>query len=298
MFGYIRPQTAEMKVKEHELYKAVYCGLCRSLGKCTGCVSKLTLSYDFVFLALVRMTLSGESGKIERRRCAVHPMKKRAMLEGADELDTAARLSALLTYHKLYDDIVDSKGLKKFGARMLVPAASGMKKKAELDVADGFIAEKLAELSELERNGCDSVDRAAEPFGELMSYVCAFGYEKNSVEERIASEIGRHIGRFVYITDAVADLRDDMKTGSYNPFVHMYDDPVSQLDAEGLKIALTHELMGVSAAVELMDFSVVREYGEIIKNIIYLGLPEVIDKTLSEYTCKNGTDVGEKEDPK
>ena len=63
MFGYIRPVTAELKVKEYELYRAVYCGLCRSLGKCTGCASKLTLNYDFVFLHHIFLSV-----KVDRSR--------------------------------------------------------------------------------------------------------------------------------------------------------------------------------------------------------------------------------------
>jgi len=296
LFGYIRPQAAELKVKEHELYRAVYCGLCRSLGKCTGCLSKLTLSYDFVFLALVRMVLSGESGTIKRRRCVAHPAKKRAMLEGAAELDTCAMLSALLTYHKLYDDINDSKGLKKIGAKLLVPAASVMKKRASLSDAEEYIKAKLSELSLLEESHCDSIDRASEPFGELMAYVCAYGYSENSPEARIAAEIGRHIGRFIYIIDAIADLADDIKSGSYNPFKYMHKDPQRELDREGLRFALTSELMGVEAACELMDFSLVREYGAIIKNIIYLGLPEVIDKTLADRNEDRQNNTAQEDD--
>jgi hypothetical protein len=31
MFGYVRPYRDELKVKDYELYRAVYCGLCHSL---------------------------------------------------------------------------------------------------------------------------------------------------------------------------------------------------------------------------------------------------------------------------
>ena len=289
MFGYIKPVRAELRVKEYELYRAVYCGLCRRLGKCTGCVSRMTLSYDFVFLALFRMSLSGESGRIVRKRCAAHPTKKRAVLTEAKELDTCARLSALLSYYKVKDNIADTSGIKKLGSRFLVPAASGMKRRAGLEAeAEAFIAGKLKELSELEASGCASIDRAAQPFGELMARVCAYGYEKGSAKERIASEMGLHIGRFVYIIDALDDLAEDIKSGSYNPFIRMYTDPVRELDREAVRTSLIMELTGVECAVELTDFSAVPEYGEIIRNIIYLGLPGVIDRTLKEIGSPAG----------
>ena len=57
MFGYIKIAKPELKVKEYEMYKAVYCSLCRELGKSYGFLSRLTLSYDFTFLALLNMSL-------------------------------------------------------------------------------------------------------------------------------------------------------------------------------------------------------------------------------------------------
>lgn len=287
MFGYIKPQIPELKVKEYELYRAVYCGLCAALGRNTTCVSRLSLSYDFVFLATVRMALAKEAGRIEKKRCLAHPTKKRAVLYGAEQLDLTARLSALLTYYKLLDDIADSKGLKRLASRLLLPAAKRMKKRAGFDAeTEGIVSEQLSRLSLLEREQCDSVDRAAEPFGELMTFICSFGFEKGSREQRIAQEIGRHIGRFIYIVDALDDLGDDISSGSYNPFIHMYGDPAKELDAERIRTALTMELMGIETAVELMDFETVPEYGAIIRNIIYFGLPNVTEKVLTKNSAK------------
>lgn len=289
MFGYVRPVSAELKVKEYELYRAVYCGLCEALGQNATHISRLSLNYDFVFLAIVRMALAKQTGKIERHRCLAHPTKKRAVLVGASELDYCAKLSAVLTYHKLRDDIEDSRGAKRLAARLLLPAAFMMRRRAGFDhEAEGFIRNKLAELSKLEADGCASLDAAAQPFGELMAYVCSCGFEKGSASERIANEIGRHIGRYIYIIDAVDDLGDDIKSGAYNPFRMMYTDALSGLkeNSEQLKRALTMELIGIEAAVELVDFEAVPEYGEIIKNIIYLGLPEFANKVFEKYNTE------------
>ena len=65
MFGYVRPYTPELLVKDNELYRATYCGLCRTMGKTTGKLSKLALSYDFVFLALLRFAVRGEKVEVK-----------------------------------------------------------------------------------------------------------------------------------------------------------------------------------------------------------------------------------------
>lgn len=291
MFGYIKPVPAELKVKEYELYKSVYCGLCAALGRNSTCVSKLTLSYDFVFLALLRLTLSKETGRIEKRRCIAHPAKKRAVLVGASELDYCAAVSTLLTFGKLRDDINDERGSKRFAARSLLPAARAMRKKAlarhELSGLDAVISDRLSELSGLEEKNVYSPDAAAEPFGELMAAVMSHGF--SGAAERIASEVGRHIGRFIYMIDAVDDLPDDLEKGRYNPFrIEGKTDAeiLSEFESrkETLRASLTMELVGTERALALVDAGNTPEFFAIIENIIYLGLPELIEKTLPAGT--------------
>lgn len=287
MFGYIRPVPAELKVREYELYKSVYCGLCASLGRNTTCLSKLTLSYDFVFLALFRMALAGESGRIEKRRCIAHPSKKRPILTDSHELDYCARVSALLTYWKLRDDIKDERGVKRLSARLLIPAAGSMRKKAlrrggDLAKLDKLIADKLCELSRLESEKTYSPDAAAEPFGELMAAVCSTGFEESSA--RIAAEAGRHLGRFIYILDAADDLADDLEHDRYNPFrLEGKTDAEILADFDRRRPALTNsltmELTGIERAIALVGEEL-PEYLEIIRNIIYLGLPAKVASTI------------------
>ncbi len=280
---------SELLVKEYELYRSVYCGLCASLGKKISCTSRLVLSYDFVFLALVRMALSEETGKIEKKRCVAHPTKKRSVLTGAESIDYSAKMSAVLTYYKIKDDITDKRGIKKLPAYFMLPEASRMRRRANLSSeAEEFIRSKLGETSLLEKMKCDSIDRAAEPFGELMAFIASYGYENSTSRYRIAREIGRHIGRFIYIADAVDDLASDMKSGSYNPFVIMNcDDPMAVFSdgGERIKTSLMMELTGASAAVELIDDKIVPEYVNIIKNILYFGLPEKASQLIRKYTA-------------
>ena len=57
MFGYIKPFKAELKVKEWEAYQGIYCGLCKQLAQRYGLFARMTLNYDFVFLAMMDMAL-------------------------------------------------------------------------------------------------------------------------------------------------------------------------------------------------------------------------------------------------
>ena len=76
MFGYVKAYKPELRIKEFEFYKAVYCSLCRDLGKKYGIVSRFSLSYDFTFLALLNMSLKNGCNEIERKSCVFNPLKK------------------------------------------------------------------------------------------------------------------------------------------------------------------------------------------------------------------------------
>lgn len=73
MFGYIKPFKGMLRVCEYETYKAVYCGLCKQLGREYGPFARLTLSYDFTFLALLDLSLSGEHLAFAPGRCMAQP---------------------------------------------------------------------------------------------------------------------------------------------------------------------------------------------------------------------------------
>ncbi|MBQ7312319.1 MAG: hypothetical protein IJW81_01910, partial [Clostridia bacterium] len=103
---------------EYEMYRAVYCGLCRAMGRVTGQMSRLTLSYDFTLLAMVRMILEGVTPEFERFHCAAHPLKQRTFVQDNAVLEYAAAMSAVLAYLKNRDDLADERGLKKVRAML------------------------------------------------------------------------------------------------------------------------------------------------------------------------------------
>ena len=53
MFGYVTVNRPELKVKELELYRSYYCGLCAELHRRYGRKGQLLLSYDCTFLLLL-----------------------------------------------------------------------------------------------------------------------------------------------------------------------------------------------------------------------------------------------------
>lgn len=271
MFGYVRPYVPDLRVREHELYRAVYCGLCRSMGKHTGCTSRFTLSYDFVFLAAVRMVLEQTDYSACLRRCGAHPLKKRAVLQDNSALAYCARAAALLTEAKIADDIQDAKGIA-LRARTLHPAAKRMCKKAfsKGDSPGDAVWRALERLHALEQAQCPSLDDTADCFGALLSDVFSWGL--TGAAQKIAAQIGFTAGRFIYVLDAADDREQDQKNHNYNPL------NIAPIDPAALSIAVRLDLSKLEAAVNLMDFTGRSELKGIIENIMYKGMPLEADR--------------------
>lgn len=294
MFGYIKPNIGELKVSDYELYKATYCGLCRAMGKHTGCVSKMTLSYDFAFFALLRMAMEKAKGEVKMRRCPLHPFKKKPMLEINGALEYSAKASVLLTRIKLEDNVKDSHGFSRFLAKTATLVSVFFKKtdKKLLPLAEKIRA-CFDELLELEAQGCDSIDMVASTSGELIGHVAAFGFEGE--DANTAYEIGFHLGKWVYVVDACDDLCRDVKKGAYNVLKLAFGECLSDFDKELLRNAMMLELEAMSKCVEKIDFSSHRDVEGIIKNVVFDGLVEETDRVLGNK-CKNcqGAQKGEK----
>ena len=277
MFGYVKPVVADLLVREHEFYRATYCGICRSMKKHTGALSNMTLSYDSVLLALVRMLYIPDSDiSAMKKRCIAHPTKKRCMLNENPATEYTARAFAILTYHKVLDDIADE-GLRK---RMIFSAAKPIvasgAKRADIKELSEIISGKLHEIRLLEEKNTASVDEPAALFGELLGEVFSHGLDGDG--EKICREFGYRLGRFIYAADAAEDYEEDRATGKYNPYVLLYGGkPLTDENKKSIKCALICECRGMEAAVNLMPFNNRYTIENIIKNIIYLGLIKRID---------------------
>lgn len=285
MFGYIKPQKSELRVREHECYKAVYCGLCRSMGKTCGRAFCGTLSYDFAFLAVIRMTLSGITPQFEKKRCAAHPFHKRPAVKNNESLEYCSAAAALLSYGKCRDDISDEKGFVRLRARLALPFFARARKKAlkrfpEMAEMDARIASLLSQMSEIERDKENepSADRLGEIFGLILSEIMSFGLEGR--EKITAAALGKAVGHWLYLADAADDLEDDARRGRFNPFLRMFGQGgFTDKVRRGVSDAMIAILMDGEKAVDLIDFKIA-EFSEITKNILYLGMPAEAQKIL------------------
>lgn len=268
MFGYVKPYNPELRVRELEEYKAVYCGLCKQLGRSFGVFARFTLSYDFAFLAMLKTALDSEiCPETERCACIAHPFCKRIRVRENAAMQMAARAAMISVYYKLLDDRADEGFFRRIGAALLLPFAKRARRRA-LAFADGVAADEAAAKmsaaqAQLEAEKCQIPDAAAEPTANFLAAVlknCAATAEQAAVLERF----GYLLGRYVYLCDALDDLEDDRRRGRYNPF--LYAGGEAAIAAKNALFLTTAELSDDFDLLEL------HRYEGILENIIRIGL--------------------------
>lgn len=287
MFGYVRAYKPEMKFSEFDTYKAVYCSLCKTLGKEYGALAQYSLSYDFTFLLMLLLSLEDECCGYTKMRCPYNPLKKCMKLkkESSSLSFTAASL-VISAYYKIEDNIADSGFFKRLAYRfMRVFYRRHYKKAAEnFSEIDVICKNMMLSQAKVEGEKIGNIDLAAEPTAIFLQELFKLK-SNNEITSRILGRIGYCAGKMIYLLDAMDDLEDDKKTGGYNPILIKYGDfDVLQMrneTANTINVCLTE----LASCYELLD---IKRYKTILSNIIYLGMPKVIEniKTYGQITVK------------
>ena len=268
MFGYLQVDKAELKVREWDAYKSVYCGLCKQMGKDYSFLSRLALSYDCTYYAMLIMSVRRSCTGFDSGRCRFNPLKKCGFAHCMDEsYSKAAALSVISVYYKLLDDIRDSGFFKRLGGRFLKLFFGRWRKKAaqKYPMMDTIVSDMLQMQFESEDADNTSCDAAAHPTARMLSEVFALD-AADELERRVFREFGYQLGRWVYFMDAADDYLKDKKRGLFNPFLKIEEKEMPDF-AQGI---LNQSLARAYDAYQLMT---IRDFKGILDNMILLGFP-------------------------
>lgn len=282
MLGYVRVEPSELLVKHDRLYHALYCGLCDTIEKKVTRALSPFLSYDFVFLAALRLIAVGEKTAVSKKRCPFHPTKKKAIILPNESLVFTGRMHLILVLEKMRDDLGDPDHgfFKKLFLRFYARILSGklkrlVKKDSEAATVSDFVSQKLAESREWEKRRAD-LDKLCADFGEVLGFIASAELpEEKERERKILSRFGDMLGRFIYTVDALDDLENDFKKGAYNPLLHQYGTPEkARQHIEEIDMVLAVYIREMDAALSLLPYS--PDFTPIIENVLRHGLKKQI----------------------
>lgn len=283
MFGYVKTDLPNMYVKDTVLYKAMYCGLCKGIGKVCGQKGRLALNYDLTFLSVFVHNILDLDVNVENQRCIIHQIKKRPVAVPDKVTERIAALNVILAFHKLNDDVIDNnKGRLK---RCFFKGAYKRAKKAE-PILDSIVSKRYKELLEYENKKCDSIDMAADPFANMMQdIVCELLKEKYN--ENIG-QLAYNLGKWVYLIDALDDYDKDKKKSNFNVFANAYPDIESK---QGLIKEKGGEIVFIFSNIfeQIDNLSKSMNYKfnhDLIDNILLRGLKTQTKQIMECKKCK------------
>lgn len=313
MLGYVKIDKGELKVREYEVYTGYYCGVCKSIGRRYGQLPRMVLSYDAAFLAILLASLSDESDTPVQEHCIAHPVIKKKTVIRNRAIDYAGDVMLILAWYKLADDAADE-GKAYAKPVMLMMKRIFRRLNSLYPELCSSVKCHLSALSALEREKCASIDMAAEAFSKIMEDIfteglqavygsdppqqtspgadrsdygisgasgmqngpCGFASPGSDTRELLA-RAGYHLGKWVYMIDAVDDIEENIESGAYNPLLFRFGFDAANETADefrariepDLRFNLYHYLAMLSRCTDSLD---IRKNAGIIENVIYFGL--------------------------
>lgn len=313
MLGYVKIDKGELKVREYEVYTGYYCGVCKSIGRRYGQLPRMVLSYDAAFLAILLASLSDEIDTPVQEHCIAHPVIKKKTVIRNRAIDYAGDVMLILAWYKLADDAADE-GKVYAKPVMLMMKRIFRRLNSLYPELCSSVKCHLSALSALEREKCASIDMAAEAFSKIMEDIfteglqavygseppqqtspgadrsdygifgasgmqngpCGFASPGNDTRELLA-RAGYHLGKWVYMIDAVDDIEENIESGAYNPLLFRFKFDAANETADefrariepDLRFNLYHYLAMLSRCTDSLD---IRKNAGIIENVIYFGL--------------------------
>lgn len=272
-------------MRDYTSFRTVYCGLCRALGKRYALGMRLILTYDMTILAALLLSLR-ESAPVADCRCPAKLGRRCPTCVEGETIPFAADCSVLLFYHKMRDNLHDSSLRGRVLAVLLYPFASWMARWAakRQPQAAKRIAEAMSRQRAAETAGA-GIDAAAEPTAAMMRDLLLMG-SGGRADTRVVGRLGYFLGRWVYLMDATDDLKQDIKTGDYNPFAKAWnvrvesDCPAARGRAAGLLNVCVHE---IQVAYALMPSG---PYAPVLENTFDYGLPEMQRAVVEELPAR------------
>lgn len=261
MFGYVIANCKTLSEADRARFKAMYCGMCKTLHGRYGNLSRFTLSYDMTFLALVLSALHEPEEIAGKETCLPHPFKPHDYVVNSI-MEYAVDMNIALAYHKCIDNWQDDHNPAFAAAKFALGGAYRKVQKLWPDKCK-VIEEWMDNIREIENVDCSEIDPPMNLTGHMLGTLFQYG---DSFWNDALYKMGEGLGRFVYFMDAYDDLKKDIRRKKFNPLKSM----MQQSDFEQLcKSGMT--MMIADSAEAFEELPVVQD-ADLIRNILYSGV--------------------------
>ena len=293
MFGFLRAQVEELKVRDHRLLESYYCGLCCRLGKRYGTLMRSLRNCDSTFYALLADAQSGAPLAFRKALCPQRPYLRIRPAENEASLQFGAALAVMMLATKLGNQTVEGEGLKFWTANFLIQKTLD-KAKQDLDACDfsfEWILKEWAEQKDIQERGNPGMELSARPTATVIAKVFEHTAVMGRAEENreICKRIGYAVGELIFLTDHFLSYKEDAGKGRFNALVEEakargepveggnLPEPVRNRCRE-LCFERMNRVKTDAWALKL------KQHEEIIRNVLEQGFPQ---KVTHIFTCRD-----------
>ena len=274
MFGYVVVDKEKLTPQENALYRAFYCGTCKTIKQEYGNLARVCTTYDITFFSILSHDCLNYPVQLTNESCIANPFQKKLIVKDNPLMRKICAISVLLVYYKLQDDIIDGKKSRKILNTLFAKQVN--KAKTIFPEADAIISKYYEKLRELEIANESIIDKVCDCFGLMLKEL--FLLVNPDRDDNLYS-LAYNVGRYIYLIDAVDDLEDDAKSGNYNPFIAAYGKEMSFEDfmkKHGSEVEFAVYGTVNKAICAFND----RQYNQsylLLKNIVHYGLKRRAD---------------------
>ena len=277
MTGYVKPDIDELKVKDLKLYRAYYCGICTALSKKYGPLSRMFLSYDATFIAILSDAFSDEKIIFGKSRCPLPPFQKKHVVIENRSIDLGVEISHLGTRLKIDDTKRDSRLFKRVLAILALPIFG----KVDTSLMES-VKPMVNKMIFLELTKSPNPDEISDEFGKSIMVMAKM------IDKLRRAELFLYlIGKWVYLIDALDDISEDIQKKTYNPYFFKYKKFFSEKDSDDFiafvkkneEPSMKFLISRVQEEFLSMESDMTRN-SQLIENVVSYGMPKITSKIL------------------
>ncbi|MBO5224270.1 MAG: hypothetical protein J6C23_07155 [Clostridia bacterium] len=217
MFGYVVVDKEKLTPQENALYRAFYCGVCKTVKQEYGNLTRACTGYDITFLSILSHDCLNYPVQLTNENCIANPFQKKLIVKDNPLMRKVSAIAVLLVYYKLQDDVLDGKKSRKILSTLF--SKQVQKAQTIFPEADKIISSYYEKLREMEEQNEKVVDKVSDCFGSMLKEI--FELVIPSCDANVYS-LAYNVGKYIYLIDAVDDIDDDARSGNYNPFIACY----------------------------------------------------------------------------
>ncbi len=282
MFGYVTADKPNMLIKDYAVYRAYYCGLCKSIGRKNPPLMRFTINYDITFLTMLAHNYNKVEPKFKNALCIAHPIGKPfSVVENNPVQECVVDINTILGYYKAYDDTTDKGSLKHLVAKWYIKGKykRASKRHPELDKA---LIKCFGELESLEKANSTDIDALTKTSADML---IAVAKECCPTYDDLLISLADNLGRWIYLIDAYDDLFKDIKKGTFNPLKpegELTEETINQIQST-VREKLYSYLKGIRDAYDKMDITITEGP---LSAVVYVGLRSRTEEVLNTRGMK------------